>query len=75
MIVSRDGWVKRQKEVKDLVDHQAARGRRRAGGARRQHARDLRRSSRNFGVGLHRAGSSTCRRRPDTASRSRSSSS
>ena len=50
VIVSRDGWVKRQKEVKDLVDDAAARGRRGAGGARRQHARDRACSSRNFGV-------------------------
>ena len=42
VIVSRDGWVKRQKEVKDLVDDAAARGRRGARGVRRQHARDLR---------------------------------
>ena len=32
MIVSRDGWVKRQKEVKDIVDDAPARGRRGAGG-------------------------------------------
>ena len=50
MIVSRDGWVKRQKEVKDLVDDAAARRRRGAGGVRRQHARDAACSSRNFGV-------------------------
>ena len=40
-IVSRDGWVKRQKEVKDLVDHPAARGRRRAGRPARQHPIEL----------------------------------
>ena len=39
-IVSRDGWVKRQKEVKDVADDAAARGRRGAGGAAGQHARD-----------------------------------
>ena len=38
VIVSRDGWVKRQKEVKDVVDDAAARGRRGAGGAAGQHA-------------------------------------
>ena len=32
VIVSRDGWVKRQKEIKDLVDDAAARRRRGAGG-------------------------------------------
>ena len=32
VIVSRDGWVKRQKEVKDLSIDAPARGRRRAGG-------------------------------------------
>ncbi len=41
VIVSRDGWVKRQKEVKDLLDDEAARGRLGAGGVRRQHAREL----------------------------------
>ena len=40
VIVSRDGWVKRQKEVKDVVDDAAARRRRGAGGAAGQHARD-----------------------------------
>ena len=40
VIVSRDGWVKRQKEVKDLADDAPARGRRGAGGAAGQHARD-----------------------------------
>ena len=35
VIVSRDGWVKRQKEVKDIVDDAAAGGRRGAGGAAR----------------------------------------
>ena len=35
VIVSRDGWVKRQKEVKDLGDDAPARRRRGAGGGRR----------------------------------------
>ena len=58
-IVSRDGWVKRQKEVKDVADDARARRGRGAGGARRQHARDggvlqqLRRR-------LHGARSPTC---------------
>ena len=74
VIVSRDGWVKRQKEVKDIVVHARARGRRGAGGAARQHARDggvlqqLRRR-------VHARGSPTSRRRPATASRFRASSS
>ena len=38
MIVSRDGWVKRQKEVKDLQHDAAARRRCGAGGVCRQHA-------------------------------------
>ena len=38
VIVSRDGWVKRQKEVKDVVDDARARRRQRAGGAPRKHA-------------------------------------
>ena len=33
VIVTRDGWVKRQKEVKDIGDDAPARGRRGAGGA------------------------------------------
>ena len=40
VIVSRDGWVKRQKEVKDLAVDAPPRGRRGAGGAAGQHAVD-----------------------------------
>ncbi len=39
VIVSRDGWVKRQKEVKDLSTTRLREGDARAGGRRRQHAR------------------------------------
>ncbi len=39
MIVTRDGWVKRQKEVKDVAIDAAARRRRRARGVAGQHAR------------------------------------
>ena len=42
VIVSRDGWVKRQQRSEGSVDDQAARGGRGAGGLRRQHARELR---------------------------------
>ena len=69
VIVSRDGWVKRQKEVKDLVDDAAARGRLGAGGVRRQHARDVR-VLHATSASPTPAASSTCRRRPATASRS-----
>ncbi len=40
VIVTRDGWVKRQKEVKDIATTRAARGRRGPRGPARQHARD-----------------------------------
>ena len=40
VIVSRDGWVKRQKEVKDLSTTRLREGDARAGGGRREHARD-----------------------------------
>ena len=42
VIVSRDGWVKRQKEVRDLSTTRLREGRRGAGGAAGQHARDRR---------------------------------
>ena len=74
VIVSRDGWVKRQKEVKDIVDDAPARGGRGARGARRQHARDRRCSSATSASPTPRA-LPTCRRRPGTASRSSGSSS
>ncbi len=74
VIVSRDGWVKRQKEVKDLATTRLREGDAVLAAAGRQHARhrgvlhQLRR-------GLHRAASSTCRRPPATASRCRGCSS
>ena len=42
VIVSRDGWVKRQREVKDLSTTRLREGDCGAGGVRRQHARDVR---------------------------------
>ena len=74
VIVSRDGWVKRQKEVKDVATTRAARRRRGAGGAAGQHARDGR-VLQQLRRRLHARGSPTCRRRPATASRSSASSS
>ena len=74
VIVSRDGWVKRQKEVKDLATTRLREGDTRAGGRRRQHARDRRCSSATSASPTPRA-SSTSRRRPATASRFRSCSS
>ena len=68
VIVSRDGWVKRQKEVKDLSTTRLREGDAVLAVLRRQHARERACSSRNFGV-AYSAGSSTCRRRPATASR------
>ena len=50
VIVSRDGWVKRQKEVKDLSHDPAARGRLGAGGASPAARARRASSSRNFGV-------------------------
>ena len=40
VIVTRDGWVKRQKEIKDIASTRTARRRRGAGGDAGQHARD-----------------------------------
>ena len=50
VIVSRDGWVKRQKEVKDLSTTRLREGDAVLAALRRQHARDRACSSRNFGV-------------------------
>ena len=52
VILSRDGWMKRQKEVKDLGDHALARRRRRACRGRRIDARH-RGVLLEFRVGLH----------------------
>ena len=57
------------------VGHAPARGRRGAGGARAARPRSRWRSSRNLGTRLRRCASTTCRRRPATASRCRSCSS
>ena len=73
-IVSRDGWVKRQKEVKDVSSTRVREGDAVLAVAARQHAADggvlqqLRRR-------VYRRASSTCPRRPATASRFSGSSS
>ena len=74
VIVSRDGWVKRQKEVKDLSDHAPARRRPGAGGLCAA-ARERPASSSATSARPTPAASSTCRPRPATASRSSDSSS
>ena len=68
VIVSRDGWVKRQKEVKDVGTTRLREG--------DQVLAVLAGSTRatavffsNFGVGLHAPASPTCPHRPATASR------
>ena len=74
VIVSRDGWVKRQKEVKDLSTTRLREGDSvlaAFAGSTRATVRLLHQLRRR----LHAAASSTCRRRPATASRFRSCSS
>ena len=73
VIISRDGWVKRQKEVKDLATSRCAKATRCS--RRSPAARGRRACSSATSAWPTRAGSSTCRRPPGTASRSRSSSS
>ena len=74
VIVSRDGWVKRQKDVKDLSTTRLREGDRRARGVRGQHARDVRVPSATS-ASRTRAASSTRPPRPATANRSSGSSS
>ena len=74
-ILTRDGWVKRVREVKDLVGDAPARGRRGAGRASRGSTKEPVAFFSNFGSCLRHAASTTSRRRPATASRCRSSSS
>ena len=69
VIVSRDGWVKRQKEVKDLSTTRLREGDSVLAVFAGQHARDVRASSPTSARPTP-AGSSTCRPRPATASRS-----
>ena len=74
VIVSRDGWVKRQKEVKDVSSTRVREGDAVLAvlpGQHARHGRVLQQLRRR----VHRRGSSTSRRRPATASRSRRSSS
>ena len=60
MILSRDGWIKRQREVKDLGDDAPARGRQRARRGRRARPRRRSRSSRTSAPATSCA-STTCR--------------
>jgi DNA gyrase subunit A len=73
VIVSRDGWLKRQKEVRDLSTTRLRRATRCWRCCRAARAR--RRCSSPISGPPTRRESSTCPRRPDTASRFRSSSS
>ena len=74
MLVSRDGWVKRQKEVKDLATTRLREGDAVLAVAAGQHARDGRVLHATSASPTPRA-SPTSRRRPATASRSSGSSS
>ena len=74
VIVSRDGWVKRQKEVKDLSTTRLREGDARAG-ARPLAAPAPPSCSSRTSASPTPAASSTCRLRPATASRCRSCSS
>ena len=69
VIVSRDGWVKRQKEVKDLSTTRLREGDAVLAAFAGQHAGDVR-VLLATSASPTPAGSSTCRRRPATASRS-----
>ena len=74
VVLTRDGWVKRVRELKDVVDDAHARrrrGRRGAGGQHQEHGRLLH----QLRVGLRVPRSTTSRRRRATAIRCRSSSS
>ena len=74
VIVSRDGWVKRQKEVRDLATTRLREGDAVLAVLAGQHAGDGRRSSPTSAWPTP-AGSSTCPPRPATASRCRACSS
>ena len=74
MVLTRDGWVKRVRELKDPSTTRAARGRRGDGGARRLAQEQPGASSRTSARRTSPA-STTSRRRPATAIRCRSSSS
>ena len=74
VVLTRDGWVKRVRELKDPTHHAPARGRRGDGGARRLAQGEPGASSPTSARPTSPA-STTSRRRPATATRCRSSSS